>query len=121
MNDFPCLAIRGVSNYADSHADFQATKQWEKYAAAMAAAYTTELLKFMSTKMYIREAESSARGRSAVSSGFSSQSQPALEGDESRRPVLSTPSPGSSMPSMLKKAFFFFRDVWDPFDTSFPL
>lgn len=118
MNDFPCLAIRGVSNYADSHADSQ-TKQWEKYAAAMAAAFTTELLEFMSTKTYIREAESSARGRSAVSSGLSSQSQPALEGDESRRPVPSTPSPnsletnesfGPSMPSMLKKAFFFFHE-----------
>jgi nucleoside phosphorylase len=114
MNDFPCLAIQGVSNYADSHAD--ATKQWEKYAAATAAAYTTGLLKFMSTNTYIREAESSARGQSAVSTGVYSQPQPALEGDESQRPVLSTPPPnssetdesfGSSMPSMLKKVFFF--------------
>ncbi|KAL2810852.1 purine and uridine phosphorylase [Aspergillus granulosus] len=40
MDHFPCLVIRGVCDYSDSHKN----KQWQPYAAATAAAYTTELL-----------------------------------------------------------------------------
>lgn len=40
MNDFPCLVIRGISDYCDSHKN----DGWQRYAAASAAAYTRELL-----------------------------------------------------------------------------
>jgi nucleoside phosphorylase len=40
MDNFPCLVIRGVSDYADSHKN----KRWQGYAAATAAAYVKELL-----------------------------------------------------------------------------
>lgn len=40
MNDFPCLVIRGICDYADSHK----SKEWQGYAAAVAAAYAKELL-----------------------------------------------------------------------------
>ena len=40
MNDFPCIAIRGISDYADSHKN----KTWQPHAAAAAAAYAKELL-----------------------------------------------------------------------------
>ncbi|PYI25984.1 hypothetical protein BP00DRAFT_440335 [Aspergillus indologenus CBS 114.80] len=40
MDSFPCLVIRGISDYADSHKN----KQWQGYAAATAAAYAKELL-----------------------------------------------------------------------------
>ncbi|KAJ5987969.1 kinesin light chain [Penicillium waksmanii] len=40
MNNFPCLVIRGIGNYSDSHKN----KRWQPYAAATAAAYTKELL-----------------------------------------------------------------------------
>ena len=40
MNDFPCLVIRGICDYADSHKN----KRWQPYAAAVAAAYAKELL-----------------------------------------------------------------------------
>ncbi|CEJ62692.1 Putative TPR repeat protein [Penicillium brasilianum] len=40
MNDFPCLVVRGICNYADSHKN----KEWQGYAAAVAAAYAKELL-----------------------------------------------------------------------------
>lgn len=40
MNHFPCLVIRGISDYADSHKN----KRWQAYAAATAAAYAKELL-----------------------------------------------------------------------------
>ena len=40
MDNFPCLVIRGICDYSDSHAH----KNWEPYAAATAAAYAKELL-----------------------------------------------------------------------------
>lgn len=40
MNHFPCLVIRGICDYADSHKN----KRWQIYAAATAAAYAKELL-----------------------------------------------------------------------------
>jgi hypothetical protein len=40
MDHFPCLVIRGICDYSDSHKN----KQWQNYAAAVAAAYTKELL-----------------------------------------------------------------------------
>ena len=40
MDNFPCLVIRGICDYADSHK----SKQWQGYAAAAAAAYAKELL-----------------------------------------------------------------------------
>jgi hypothetical protein len=40
MNSFPCLVIRGICDYADSHKN----KQWQPFAAAAAAAYAKELL-----------------------------------------------------------------------------
>ncbi|KAK0647841.1 hypothetical protein DIS24_g7371 [Lasiodiplodia hormozganensis] len=43
MNDFPCLVIRGVCDYADSHKN----AQWQRYAAVTAAAYARELLHFV--------------------------------------------------------------------------
>lgn len=40
MNTFPCLIIRGICDYADSHK----SKIWQEYAAAAAAAYSKLLL-----------------------------------------------------------------------------
>lgn len=40
MNTFPCLVVRGICDYADSHKN----KSWQPYAAAVAAAYAKELL-----------------------------------------------------------------------------
>jgi ankyrin repeat protein/nucleoside phosphorylase len=40
MNNFPCLVVRGICDYADSHKN----KQWQPYAAGTAAAYAKELL-----------------------------------------------------------------------------
>lgn len=40
LNDFPCLVVRGICDYADSHKN----KDWQGYAAAVAAAYAKELL-----------------------------------------------------------------------------
>ncbi|CAD0099801.1 unnamed protein product [Aureobasidium mustum] len=40
MNTFPCVVIRGICDYADSHKN----DRWQGYAAATAAAYAKELL-----------------------------------------------------------------------------
>ena len=40
MNDFPCLVIRGVCDYSDTHKN----KEWQGYAAMAAAAYAKDLL-----------------------------------------------------------------------------
>ncbi|KAL2802838.1 nucleoside phosphorylase domain-containing protein [Aspergillus granulosus] len=44
MDEFPCLVIRGVSDYADSHKN----NDWQAYAAAVAATYAKELLSCVS-------------------------------------------------------------------------
>lgn len=45
MNFTPCLVIRGISDYADSHKPLG--KGWHAYAAAVAAAYTREFIEKM--------------------------------------------------------------------------
>lgn len=40
MDSFPCLVIRGICDYSDSHKN----KIWQPYAAATAAAYAKALL-----------------------------------------------------------------------------
>lgn len=39
-DNFPCLVIRGICDYADSHKN----KKWQPYSAATAAAYAKALL-----------------------------------------------------------------------------
>ena len=40
MNSFPCLVVRGICDYADSHKN----KTWQAYAAGSAAACAKEVL-----------------------------------------------------------------------------
>ncbi|CAG8228611.1 unnamed protein product [Penicillium salamii] len=55
MNDFPCIVIRGICDYADSGKK----KSWQEYAAAVAAAYAKELLGCVQPTVV--DAESSAK------------------------------------------------------------
>ncbi|RYC79317.1 hypothetical protein BFJ63_vAg17802 [Fusarium oxysporum f. sp. narcissi] len=41
MNHFPCLVIRGICDYSDTHKN----KEWQGYASMAAAAYTKDLLR----------------------------------------------------------------------------
>jgi nucleoside phosphorylase len=43
VNCFPCLVIKGICDYADSHRN----DRWQRYAAATAAAYAKELLSWV--------------------------------------------------------------------------
>ena len=54
IQSHPCLVIRGICDYSDSHKN----KRWQSYAAATAAAYAKELLLSMTPAAVIRKAES---------------------------------------------------------------
>jgi ankyrin repeat protein/nucleoside phosphorylase len=43
VNNFPCIVIRGICDYADSHKN----KDWQEYAAVVAAAFAKEFLAFL--------------------------------------------------------------------------
>ncbi|ERF72190.1 hypothetical protein EPUS_02077 [Endocarpon pusillum Z07020] len=47
MDNFQCLVIRGICDYADSHKN----KRWQPYAAATAAAYAREILLTVAPKV----------------------------------------------------------------------
>jgi nucleoside phosphorylase len=53
MDEFPCVVIRGICDYADSHKH----KEWQPYAAATAAAYAKELLMAIPPSAVAKEAE----------------------------------------------------------------
>jgi nucleoside phosphorylase len=53
MDEFPCVVIRGICDYADSHKH----KEWQLYAAATAAAYAKELLTVIPPSAVTKEAE----------------------------------------------------------------
>lgn len=46
MNHFPCIVIRGICDYSDSHKN----KEWQGYAAMTAAAYAKDLLRQIAPK-----------------------------------------------------------------------
>jgi nucleoside phosphorylase len=52
-NAFPCIVIRGICDYADSHKN----NRWQKYAAATAAAFAKELLGSLDAEEVKRQPE----------------------------------------------------------------
>lgn len=61
MNHFPCLVIRGICDYSDTHKN----KEWQGYAAMAAAAYAKDLL----IRIPINKVESERRISDILSSG----------------------------------------------------
>lgn len=62
MDNFPCLVIRGVCDYVDTHKN----KLWQPYAAAAAAAFIKELLDAIPANQVVPTraiGETSAQGR----------------------------------------------------------
>lgn len=51
MTNFPCLVVRGICDYADSHKN----KDWQEHAAAAAAAFAKELLDFVEPEDVLSE------------------------------------------------------------------
>lgn len=64
MNHFPCLVIRGICDYSDSHKN----KEWQGYAAMVAAAYAKDLLRRMPiNQIEAQELRVSTSGKSTQS------------------------------------------------------
>ncbi|CAN9251157.1 unnamed protein product, partial [Alternaria alternata] len=61
MNSFPCLVIRGICDYADTHKNYQ----WQAYGAGTAAAYAKELLSVIPAA----EVMNTPRAEDAMNSG----------------------------------------------------
>ncbi|OAQ98846.1 hypothetical protein LLEC1_05252 [Akanthomyces lecanii] len=57
--EYPCVAIRGISDYADSHKN----DQWQCYAAAAAAAATKELLSCVPVGAHVQQARETESSR----------------------------------------------------------
>jgi nucleoside phosphorylase len=51
VNSFPCLVVRGICDYADSHKN----KEWQGYAAMAAAAYAKDLLGYIRAERVDKE------------------------------------------------------------------
>jgi nucleoside phosphorylase len=65
MDILPCLPIRGICDYSDSHK----SKEWQRYAAATAAAYAREFLEeFPITEVYEENPLGSHSGKQACES-----------------------------------------------------
>ncbi|KAF3031412.1 hypothetical protein E8E11_000070 [Didymella keratinophila] len=69
MDTFPCLVIRGICDYADSHKN----DEWQSYAAATAAAYAKELL----TTIPAADVMEARRAQEALRSGNKRLLEPA--------------------------------------------
>lgn len=61
MNHFPCLVIRGICDYSDSHKN----KDWQGYAAMTAVAYAKDLLR----RIAPTQVEAEAKLSDIISSG----------------------------------------------------
>jgi nucleoside phosphorylase len=61
MNHFPCLVIRGICDYADSHKN----KEWQGFAAMAAAAYAKHVL----SRVHPTKVEAEKRIRDLLSDG----------------------------------------------------
>lgn len=63
MNHFPCLVIRGICDYSDTHKN----KQWQGYAAMAAAAYAKDLL----SRIAPNKVEAEKKLEAVIDEGFS--------------------------------------------------
>lgn len=66
MDQFPCLIIRGICDYSDSHKN----DEWQRYAAANAAAYAREILYNMPERVAVELKPSMANADSKIVSLF---------------------------------------------------
>ncbi|KAL4786980.1 nucleoside phosphorylase domain-containing protein [Aspergillus varians] len=101
-NELPCLVIKGICDYSDSHK----TKLWQGYAAAAAAAYAKLLLGVV--------------GGSQVPNANRTwaQNQQVLDSNPKHRPFHITPAPDGSRRAedILRKAQSYAerRRLWNP-------
>ncbi|KAL6887401.1 ankyrin [Trichoderma longibrachiatum] len=79
MNQFPCLVIRGICDYSDSHKN----KAWQGYAAMAAATYAKDLIKRLSPSD-----PSITQGKNNTSLSSNPQATPQTLSIEQKRQLL---------------------------------
>ncbi|KAH8705408.1 ankyrin repeat-containing domain protein [Talaromyces proteolyticus] len=106
MNEFSCIVIRGISDYADSHKN----DEWHAYAAAAAAALAKELLEYMG--------EDPRQGNEGQSSVYQLRSLPLLSisgGQQVNFPVhsraIDCPDHEQTFQTLLKSLSFARQDA----------
>ncbi|KAJ5152638.1 nucleoside phosphorylase domain-containing protein [Penicillium canariense] len=89
LANFPCLVIRGISDYCDSHKN----DQWHGYAAAVAAAYARRLFFHLPIEVTQKlQRDSAASGEETVPhDGQYGQGGPGYNSRQTSRPVDSGP------------------------------
>ncbi|KAH8697202.1 hypothetical protein BGW36DRAFT_378194 [Talaromyces proteolyticus] len=75
MNTLPCLVIRGICDYADSHKN----KQWQPYAAGTAAVYAKQVLSMVPVAPHSRVANKTLLLKENVSSQSSFHIDPRIQ------------------------------------------
>ncbi len=92
LSKFPCIVIRGISDYADSHKN----DSWQKFAAAAAAACAKELLSRLDPGVVPHMPESNRSAARATPDGPATHSAAAHSTATSSR--MPTHPPPSSLP-----------------------
>ncbi|KAI1777143.1 ankyrin repeat protein [Hypoxylon cercidicola] len=102
MDNFPCVVIRGICDYADSHKNYA----WQEHAAAIAAAYAKELLEYVQPSEVALEQPVEEIMRHVAGIQRDIKELHALEDKNESRRILDWLSPidyGSQQSNILKK------------------
>jgi len=75
MDTFPCLVIRGICDYSDSHKN----NDWQEYAAATAASYARQLLLIMAERVIEDLKQSLASGATSTEGNSEATASQAVE------------------------------------------
>ncbi|KXH64061.1 kinesin light chain [Colletotrichum salicis] len=94
--DFPCLVVRGISDYCDSHKN----NIWHGYAAAVAAAYARQLFFHLPVDVMQRQEMSQSASAEPGSDGSMSRQTPPLSARKlpAHAPYQPAPERGMQMP-----------------------
>ncbi|KAL4881691.1 hypothetical protein BJY04DRAFT_218132 [Aspergillus karnatakaensis] len=96
VDDFPCLVIRGISDYADSHKN----DMWRSYAAAAAAAYAKELLSSLSMDDAVSPLDANKQDECEYSNSTLDRVPQYVDGDGSVQFYVDGPAPASTQLSL---------------------
>lgn len=93
MNQFPCLVIRGICNYSDTHKN----NEWRGYAAMTAAAYAKSFLKVLIPRKVeilssTAEPEPPSQAGTQVSRSIYDETSAAVDDPKSRLTLEAPPS-----------------------------
>jgi nucleoside phosphorylase len=93
MDQFPCVVIRGICDYSDTHKN----DRWQGYAAATAAAYAKELLNVIPGHHVVQREPILSPASQAQSTSFSTAKLPLRDTNQRKQPPGPAPLDLSNM------------------------